>query len=597
MRAGILVAFLAVAAYANSVGNDFAYDDDGILTQNPTVVSGDWAAALSQSWWPNAVGSAGLYRPLTSASFAAEWSVSGGSPRAFHAVNVAVHALVSLLVFALLLALGTRAGAFAGGALFAIHPVHTEAVANVVGRAELYAALFYLLACLLYWHGRRWTGLGRSARLVALGGLYLLSLSSKEIGVTLPAALVLLEVFGATSRDEERSSLRASFSREAATFVLLGVVLAAYLGARFLVLGTVAGDQAAPLFQLVGPVARVLTAIAVWAQYARLLLFPLDLVSDYDPAVIFPSEGLDVPVLLGGAVLVGLGVLTFRARKSLPLVSLGVLFFAVAVLPVSNLLFSTGTVLAERTLYLPSVGLSLVLAAVTVPVLSLRVDRRRWLIGAAMLVGVALFIRTVTRNPAWMSTFVVQQTLNEDHPESWRAFRARAQGLVRVGNVEQAGQAWDQAAALAPTNYTLLVQAALFHDQQGSFDVAEAYLRRAVPLASDHPNPYQHLSLFLLRRGRGREGHAVALEGLARAGGDRELWALLSESYLQKGDLAAAIHAREAAVGVDPSSFGEWGRLADIRLQAGDTVRAAQARARADSLALSANNSEGIAGR
>jgi hypothetical protein len=150
MRAAVLVALLAIAAYLNSFGNGFAYDDNGIVTQNPTVTSGDWRSALQSPWWPNAEGGAGLYRPVTSASFAAEWELFGGAPLGFHVGNVAVHALASLLVLALLSGLGAGAGATVGAALFAIHPVHTEAVANVVGRAEIYAACFYLAASLLY---------------------------------------------------------------------------------------------------------------------------------------------------------------------------------------------------------------------------------------------------------------------------------------------------------------------------------------------------------------------------------------------------------------------------------------------------------------
>src|SRR5262245_17116211 len=195
LRGALLVVFLALTAYANSLGNGFAYDDEGILPQNPTVTSGDWVGALGRSWWPAAAAGAGLYRPVTSASFALEWKLTGGSPTAFHAGDVLAHALVSLLVFALLLQLASPLAAAAGGLLFAIHPLHTEAVANVVGRAELYAAAFYLLACLLYLKGRHWTGASHALRLLGLGALYFLSLGSKEIGVTLPGALLLLELY------------------------------------------------------------------------------------------------------------------------------------------------------------------------------------------------------------------------------------------------------------------------------------------------------------------------------------------------------------------------------------------------------------------
>ena len=583
MRAGILVLFLAVTAYANSLGNGFAYDDEGILTRNPAVTSGDWTGALEGPWWPGAAAGTGLYRPVTSASFAVEWRLFEGGPLGFHALNVATHAVVSLLVFALLLQLGSPIGALVGGALFAIHPVHTEAVANVVGRAELYAAAFYLAACVLYWRGRDWEGARRIVRLVALGALYFLAVASKEIGVTLPGALVLLELYAARLEMRGVAPLLRGMRREAATALVLIVALAAYLGARFMILGSVGGERIAPTFEVVGPGARVLTALALWFQYVRLLLFPVDLIADYDPAVFFPSEGLDLGVVLGVASLGALAITAIKSWRPAPLVTLGILFFAIAVLPVSNLLFSTGTVLAERTLYLPSVGLSLVVAGLVGPVLALRPAARRALIACAALALVALFARTVARNPAWMSTFVVLQTLNDEHPESWRAFRSRAQGLARVGDMPRAAEAWDQAVLLAPADYTLLVEAADFHVRTGDAERGAAYLRRAVALAPNLVNAYQHLAAHLIRQGSGREGHRVALEGLIRAGNDAELWALVSESYITRGDLPAAIRAREAALVAGPSAAG-WHRMGELLDAVGDSSRAGEARARAASV-------------
>ncbi len=321
-RAGFLVAFLAVAAYANSLGNGFAYDDEGIIVQNPVVTEGNWLGALSSTWWPEAQEGTGLYRPLTAASFALEWKLFQGSPLGYHALNLVFHAAGSILVFLLLLELATLPGALFGAALFAIHPLHTEAVANVVGRGELYAAVPYLLACILYWKGRQWRGIRRVGRLLGLGALYLLSLAGKEIGVTLPGVLVLLELFAPALEGDRSVPTLQRLGREAATFLLLGVVLLAYLSARFVILGTLGGELEAPIFQLVGSRARVLTAIAVWFQYARLLLFPLDLASDYDPGVLFPSEGLDGGVLLGAGVLLVLAWSAIRSWRTRPLVSL-----------------------------------------------------------------------------------------------------------------------------------------------------------------------------------------------------------------------------------------------------------------------------------
>ena len=146
----VSVALLATAVYVNSLGNGFAYDDETIL-QNREVLHNlaNVGELVTAEYWPAMFHSA-LYRPLTLLSFAVDWAVWKGSPFGFHLVNVALHAFVAALVALLLLRLFPWWAALAGGAVFAVHPVHTEAVANVVGRGELLVALFALTACLVY---------------------------------------------------------------------------------------------------------------------------------------------------------------------------------------------------------------------------------------------------------------------------------------------------------------------------------------------------------------------------------------------------------------------------------------------------------------
>ncbi len=417
-----------------------------------------------------------------------------------------------------------------------------------------------------------------------MGGLYFLSLASKEIGVTLPGVLLLLEIMAPGLEGRRLPPLWQRVRNELPVFLLLPAVLGAYLGLRYLALGSVSGEMPAPIFQAIGTGARILTALALWFQFIRLLLFPLDLAADYDPGVLFPSEGMDVGVLLGLIVLLCLVWATVRSWRKMPLVSLGILWFAITILPVSNLLFSTGVLLAERTLYLPSAGLALVAAGLFSRAAAAPVKVRTMAAAGAMAIGLALFVRTVLRNPSWMSTFVVMQTLNEEHPESWRAFRARALGLERVGEVGAAAEQWDVAVALTPRNYTLLVQAGDFHGRVGDWDRSRSYLLRAIQVAPELANAYQLLANQYLRRGEGRAGHQVALQGLAMAGPDQELWALVSESYLLKGDLPAAVRAREAALGVNPEAGDQWHRLGEILEAMGQEERASRAYQRARDL-------------
>ena len=129
---------LAVGAYAISVGHGFVYDDVHVIQANPDLHSiANWWAIVTSPWWgPEA------YRPLTALTFAVDWTIGGGDPRVFHVTNIAVHAIATALVYRLARSLLPTLAATAAALFFAVHPVHVEAVANLVGRAEVLAGLF-----------------------------------------------------------------------------------------------------------------------------------------------------------------------------------------------------------------------------------------------------------------------------------------------------------------------------------------------------------------------------------------------------------------------------------------------------------------------
>ena len=151
-----LVALAAIVCYLNSLGNGFALDDFWIVPQNANVTElSNLLRLWAEPYWTGDAGrDLGLYRPLPITFFNLEWAIGGGAAWPFHAANVLLHALVSVLVLAFARRFVPLPYAVAGALVFAVHPVHTEAVANVVGQAELLAATFMLLGCLAALGGR-----------------------------------------------------------------------------------------------------------------------------------------------------------------------------------------------------------------------------------------------------------------------------------------------------------------------------------------------------------------------------------------------------------------------------------------------------------
>jgi Flp pilus assembly protein TadD len=565
----VSVAAIALLAYANSLSNGFAFDDKGVIELNEQVHGlehlGD---ALSGSYWPGEVAERGLFRPLTLVTYAIDWELWEGRPFGFHLVNVLLHAGVSVLVLFLLLALGTGLpAAWAGAAIFAVHPVHVEAVANVVGRAELLTTLFFLAATLVYLKGK---GGWRTA--LGVGTLYLLALTSKENGVTLPGALVILEAL--RTRDL-RGTVRAVLGKWR-VYLLTVVALAAYFMLRKINIGTFLGVETPAWFWGMPDRVRILTAIRVWPEYLRLMLFPADLVPDYGPGVIVPQTGWLQPlVLLGLATGALVALVAWRARRALPLLSAGIAWFALTVLPVMGLLFPVGIILAERTLYLPSVGLAMAVAGLAA--WGAARDRLRRPAAAALLVVLALAgARTWQGNPVWRDSLAVLNHLMDHHPANYRVQWGLGNHYASNGDTVAALDHLELATRMVPGYFGVRGQYGelLFH--HGQFARAAAQFDTALQVLPENEAAHRFRVAALLGAGRPADAVAAAREGLRQRPGNAYLTGLLARALARDGRYDLAADARTASLELDPVDprWAQWAHLAALQLLQGDSTAA-----------------------
>ncbi|MGD0485540.1 MAG: hypothetical protein ABSB58_12945, partial [Gemmatimonadales bacterium] len=225
-KAAAIAAFAAVLAFVTAPGNRFALDDE--MPEH----------------------GAGLYRPLVIVTFAADWQLSGGSTVWLHAMNVAWHAATTALLVPVLAAYTGPAAALAGGVLFAVHPVHVEAVANLVGRAELMAAAFLLAAVLLARAVRHRRAEGRSSLLLEAAVLcaVALALLSKEHAAVAVAVLAL---------DDLATRPKGGAGLPWRTYAAVTALTAAWFVARRAVEGDVSFASVAPTFFGLGAIGRL----------------------------------------------------------------------------------------------------------------------------------------------------------------------------------------------------------------------------------------------------------------------------------------------------------------------------------------------------
>jgi hypothetical protein len=560
----VLAAAAACAAYANAVRNGYALDDEFILGRNPLVHGlGRVGELLGSAYWPS---SDELYRPVTLLSFAGEWALFGDAPGVFHATNVLLHAVVSLLVAGLVLRLGGGRMAAAGaGVLFAVHPVHVEAVANLVGRAEVLATLAVLAACHLYLRpGPR--GVGRNAGIVLL---YVAGLLAKESAVALPALLLVVDALrgrGAGQGDagaredggalevggQRGTGVPALLRRNAGLLAALVAGLAVYLVQRQSVLGgTGPGTDPAPYLRDLSTADRLATAVRLWPEYLRLMLYPADLSAEWGPDALAPATWGTPMVWLGMLLGVALATAAWRSWAGSRWIAAAVLWFAAAVLPVSQVVFPVGVLLAERTLYLPSVALAFLL-----PPLVDAVRRHPARIRpAAMAAAVALALlaaRTWTRTPSWNSTETVLQQLRQDHPDVWLVEWKAGELLVQADRPLEALFWYRRAMEKVDRNHRAMnVGYASVLLDLGRVDEAEAILRRTLRIDPEMPRTRVDLGSVLVQRGRYREALAV-LDARGPGADDPRTRVLLQHrralAYDGLGLADSALAVREAAL-------------------------------------------------
>lgn len=412
MRRELLLVFVAaVALYLPTARYGFVQDDRAIIASNPGAHSiGAALGAFNDPYWPRE-SKAGLYRPVTILSYAVDWTVSGGRVGWLHLMNALWHGLATVLLVVLLARWLPALAAAAAGVVFAWHPVHVEAVANLVGRAELLVAVGILGAVVAA--RRRWW-------IVAVA-CAALAMFSKEHGVI--AAVVILLDKWLQPADDARYP--------AAFWLALGVVTVGFLAAWFAV-GWVGENDAAAVFYGRSALGRLAVALPAVLRACVLLVWPVSLSSDYSPRVIPAYSGPSFAAVIGCAIAIAVPILIIWCRRRAPAISLAASLAALSYLPTANLLFASGIVLAERNLYL-AVALPAAVIGSGFAWLEQR-QRRRAAVAVLSLVAVACCTRSLLRLTAWRDNRAQLLTLLLEHPESYLGHASAAAVLAGRGD-------------------------------------------------------------------------------------------------------------------------------------------------------------------
>ncbi len=421
--APVLVAAAAALSGLPVLFNDFAWDDTYLVLDNPAIRDLSNAPDILARPWASGVGYAlgdvqnrTYYRPLALLSMALDQAVAGGpDPRVFHATNLALHVLAAVFLFLWLRRLRPLDPAFAvaAGLLWAVHPVHTEAVALVTYRTSVLAGLFTFagLWALAPSGGERlaWPRVGGGLLCFALG------LLSKETMLVFPALLLLADLMGFPREDVSRNLV----PRGKRVYLPLIALAAAWWVWRSHVTSAGLYDW----FDGLRAWQKALMVPRVFFLYVRLSVLPHPLCPFYDWDILgVPASPLEPDILAGLVLLIAVvtGPVVLRRRR--PEVSFGLAFFLLALLPVSHLVpfFDAA---GERFLYVPLAGMGMAAVGLARAAGAVLLTRHRDVVGRALatLVVGAFALMTAHRHTEWKDSETILRSTRAHFPYSTAA--------------------------------------------------------------------------------------------------------------------------------------------------------------------------------
>jgi protein O-mannosyl-transferase len=531
----LLLVAVAMLVYGNTLLNGFTLDDDAYILSNPAVTSPSLKGLFEPSKANN------LFRPVTFASFALNWEVGRDHPFGYHLFNLLLHAAVILLLYLVLRRLldpVPRAAtvALAAAWLFALHPIHTEAVASIVGRAELLAAGFLLAAWLLHLHDRP---------ILALIS-FTFALLSKESAV----AFLPLVLAGDYARGKPKSLHR---------YAWIAGVTALYIPLLWKVQGGRFGAKSVSFLD--NPLAslpatwRILNALRVAWKYFGLHIYPTTLSCDYSYGAIllYSNWRQTLPAAVAAALVLAIWIWALWTQRSEWFLAGAIYLAGFAV--TANVLVPTGTIMGERLAYLPSAGFCLLVALIWIRFEN-RNRRLAWALFAMIMAALAL--RTVVRNRDWRDNLSLFSAAVRAVPGSAKMHADLGGEYLMLGQADAARIQFQSALRTYPDSAYALEGYGLAESRVGHDQDALRLLRTALSFTAqdDLARDFRvvNLATQLMKLGQNDEALKLLNQEIATSPDYARAWSNRAVIRYGRGEVASARGDAQIALRLDPTN-------------------------------------------
>uniref|UniRef100_A0A8C5WH57 Protein O-mannosyl-transferase TMTC2 n=1 Tax=Leptobrachium leishanense TaxID=445787 RepID=A0A8C5WH57_9ANUR len=574
MIAELLSSALGLVLYLNTLGADFCYDDSrAIKTNQDLLPDTPWTQIFFNDFWGTLLthsGSHKSYRPLCTLSFRLNYTFGGLDPWSYHLVNVLLHSAVTGLFTNLCKVLfGTGPWTLIAGFMFASHPIHTEAVAGIVGRADVGAGLFFLLSMLCYVKhcSTRGYSVGSYCWILCAGLCAFCSMLWKEQGVTVLAVLAVYDVF--VFHKLKLNEFIPAVSKRKNVFFSVGLLAAwgvVLLGARFYWMGNTPpsfSNSDNPAADCEVLLTRTLTFLYLPTKNLWLLFCPDTLSFDWSmDAVPLIKTVIDWRNVHTMAFYILLLFLAYSSLKSpstkrecngkpfmngkqntnghscqsdveyknseqrhsivsklengvknhishvpqLPstenIVVLALSLLIVPFVPASNLFFYVGFVIAERVLYIPSMGFCLL---ITAGVRALYIKTQKNFLRSLIFYATAALIlfyglKTVVRNGDWKNEEMLYRSGIQVNPA--KAWGNLGNVLKSQGKISEAENAYRNALYYRSNMADMLYNLGLLLQENSKFSEALHYYTLAIGSRPTLASAYLNTGIILMNQGR-----------------------------------------------------------------------------------------------
>lgn len=505
----LIVAVVSFLVYYNALNNDFVFDDESVVQNNVSIqsLSNIPKFFTAEEGFHKVIGR--YYRPVVSSLYAIDYAIWGLQPFGFHLTNIIIHVISSLLLLMVLIKLfgdykNGLLAALIGSLIFAVHPIHTEAVSWVSGRTDSLTTLFFLMSFLFY---IRYSEKGNKMFLWISLIAYFTGLLSKEMIVTMPVLLFIYDFFFRKRNVEW-------FKKNILPYALFIALTIIFVGIRYFVLKDVVDRTTYMYFYGEDTPTVIFTMLKTVPLYFRLMLFPLNLLYHYNGILPDAHTFFDLKVVLSALFIAAMLIASVYLYRKYGEISFAILFFFVSLLPVMNII-PTMNFVAERFLYLSSVSLSVVVSFVLVKYLN---EKNRSSLITFFLLIVAIFIYlTYVRNAEWKNNETLYMT---------------ADG--KDGSV-------------------LLVNAGNMYANKKNYDEAEKRYRRAIEIRDNSVLAHHNLGLIFLLKGNLDSAEIKFKKGILIDSLSPDGYFQLSNIYQQKGRIPEAILMLEKLQKVVPN--------------------------------------------